>query len=275
MMRTGQLIGILFYTGLIALLLNCARGAELDPFLKRLEDSPRHHEWVSLEGAEGKLSAFVVYPEVSGKAPAVLVIHENRGLNDWVRSVADKLAENGYIAIAPDLLSGKGPGGGKTADFASSDDARNAIYKLDANAVTINLQAAANYVKALPSCNGKLAVGGFCWGGSQTFRFATDYKNLSAACVFYGTGPNEGFSNIDCPVYGFYGGNDNRVNATIEGSQQAMKKAGKEYQPVIYEGAQHAFMRRGELATDEEDANRKAQSEAWKRWLAILRPFKE
>ncbi len=250
-------------------------GEEVDPFLKRLEDSPRHHEWISIDGAEGKLWAFVAYPEVSQKAPSVLIIHENRGLTDWVRSVADKLAENGFIAIAPDLLSGKGPDGGKTADFASSDDARNAIYELDPRAVTKNLKATADYVRALPSCNGKMAVGGFCWGGSQTFRFATDYNDLSAACVFYGRGPQSGLEEINCPVYGFYGGDDNRVNATIEDSQKAMKEAGKKYQPVIYEGAQHAFMRRGELATDVEDANKKAQAEAWDRWMGLLDELKE
>jgi dienelactone hydrolase len=121
----------------------------------------------------------------------VLVIHENKGLTDWVRSVADRVAEAGYIAIAPDLLSGKGPNGGGTDSFADADAATKAIYALDAAQVTADLSAVADYVTKLEACNGKLSVAGFCWGGSQSFAFATERKDLKAACVFYGTAPKE------------------------------------------------------------------------------------
>ena len=237
--------------------------------LERLEDSPRHQEWVNIEFDGGSIKAFLVYPEVKGKATAVLVIHENRGLNDWARSVADRLAEEGYVAIAPDLISGMAPGGGGTSDFATSDDARKAIYELKPDFVTAALNATADYVKALPACNGRIAVGGFCWGGSQTFRFATNRDDLSAAFVFYGRAPESGLERIVCPVYGFYGEEDNRINATIPETEKQMKENGKTYEPIIYDGARHAFMRRGETETGEMP-NRKAMVSAWKRWLGLL-----
>jgi carboxymethylenebutenolidase len=237
-----------------------------------LEKSPRHHEWIGLKQGGREVQSFIVYPEVSSKVMAVIVIHENRGLTDWVRSVADRIAAAGYIAIAPDLLSGAGPGGGKTSDFPDSDAVREAIYKLTPDQVTADLNAVADYVTGLPAASGKLAVAGFCWGGSTTFRFATDRKDLEAAFVFYGTGPKDSatYGMITAPVYGFYGGDDARVNKTIPLSADEMKKAGKTYEPVTYEGAGHAFMRRGE-DPEPSDANRKAMEEGWKRWLGILR----
>jgi len=138
----------------------------------RLENSPRHHEWAQPKAGDRTVSTFVVYPEVKTKALAVIVIHENRGLNDWARSVADRLAEAGYIALAPDLLSGKAPGGGDTKDFPSSSDATRAIGQLPAAETVAALHAVADYAQKIPAANGKVAVIGFCWGGSQTWRFA-------------------------------------------------------------------------------------------------------
>lgn len=242
-----------------------------DPALERLNASPRHHEWVEVKRGDHTVHAFVVYPETSDKVPAVLVIHENRGLTDWVRGVADQLAEHGYIAVAPDLLSGMAPGGGKTSDFADSNAARDAIYKLQQEDVTADLHAIADHALALPAANGTLAVGGFCWGGSQTFHFATQRKDLAAAFPFYGTAPADAelFKAIACPVHGFYGGNDERVNATLDATSEAMKAAGKSYDPVIYGGAGHGFMRQGE-APDASTENRTARDQAWQRWLALL-----
>src|SRR5262249_6866378 len=150
----------------------------------------------------------IVYPEVKDKATAVVVIHEIFGLTDWVRSVADQLAEAGYIAIAPDLLSGMGPNGGGT-EAIERQGVMRAVSGLPPEQVTADLNAVASYVGQLPACSGKVVVGGFCWGGGQTFRFATNNKDVKAAFVFYGSGPNnqEAISHINCPVYGFYGGN--------------------------------------------------------------------
>ncbi|MCB0497015.1 MAG: dienelactone hydrolase family protein [Cyclobacteriaceae bacterium] len=241
-----------------------------DP-LKRLEESPRHHEWVNITYGDRTVKSFLVYPEVSAKVPVVIVIHENKGLNDWARSMADQIAEAGYIAIAPDLLSGDGPDGGGTSSFTNSDDARTAIYALTTEKVTADLNATADFAKQIPAGNGKIAVIGFCWGGSQSFEFATNNTDIKAAFVCYGTGPKdpEAYKRIKAPVYGFYGGNDNRVNATIEESKKQMEVNGKTYEPVIYEGAGHGFFRAGE-ADNATEANKKGREEGMKRLLKLL-----
>ncbi len=246
--------------------------AAQDPVQDRLDKSPRHHEWVQLKVGDRTLHAFVVFPEVKDKAPAVVVIHENKGLSDWVRSAADQFAEAGVIAIAPDHLSGLGPNGGKTSDFPTVDAATQALYKLSPDQVTADLNACADYVAKLDACNGKIAVGGFCWGGGQTFRFATNRESLAAALVFYGPAPEDkaAIAKIKCPVYGFYGENDARINAGIEKATAAMKDAGKSYDPVIYKGAGHGFMRAGEM-TGAKDDEKKARGDAWTRIRDILK----
>lgn len=182
----------------------------------RLEKSPRHHEWVETKNSARTVRSFIAYPEVKEKAPVIIVIHENKGLTDWVRLAADEFAEAGCIAIAPDLLSGMAPGGGGTSDYKDSDAATQGIYKLKPDQVTGDLNSVAKYAASVPAGNGKLLVAGFCWGGGQSFRYATDNPNLKAALVFYGTGPDAAaMKRIGCPVYGYYGGTDNRVNATI------------------------------------------------------------
>jgi carboxymethylenebutenolidase len=238
----------------------------------RLETTPRHDEWVTIESAGRPLHAYVVYPQSSRKTGAVIVIHENRGLTDWVRTVADRLAEEGVLAIAPDFLSGSGPNGGRTSDFATSDAAREAISRLPREQVLADLASAARYARSLPSANGKLAVAGFCWGGARAWEAANTVDGLAAAFVFYGTGPSsdEGTAGIEAPVYGFYGGADERVNATIETTRGIMEKQGRRFEPVIYEGAGHAFMRLGEEQNPTE-ANRRARDEAWTRWLELLK----
>ena len=238
----------------------------------RLENSPRHLEYVTVKNGDREIKCFIAYPEVKEKATAVVVIHEIFGLTDWVRGVTDQLAERGFIAIAPDLLSGMGPDGGGTAEIGSGDAVRKAIQSLPADQVTADLNATVDYVSKLPAANGQVAVGGFCWGGGQTFRFATNNDDIKAAFVFYGSGPDsaEAIEKINAPVYGFYGSNDARVNATIPKSEELMKKAGKTYEPVIYEGAGHGFMRAGE-APDAMEANKKAREQAWERWTELLK----
>jgi carboxymethylenebutenolidase len=237
----------------------------------RLENSPRHLEWVTITNEGRALKCFVAYPEVKDKATAVIVIHEIFGLTDWVRGVTDQLAEAGYIAIAPDFLSGSATNGGGSAELGGGDAVRRAISSLKPEQITGDLNAAVAYATSLPACNGKVTVGGFCWGGTQTFRFATNNKQIKAGFAFYGSGPDkaEDIARIECPIYGFYGGNDNRVNSTIPKSTELMKAAQKTYEPVTYEGAGHGFMRAGE-APDANEANKKAREEAWKRWKEIL-----
>jgi carboxymethylenebutenolidase len=255
----------------IALLLLPACASAQDWALERLEKSPRQQEWALVKAGTRTVHSFVVYPQVTGKVTAVVVIHENQGLSDWARSLADQLAEAGYLAIAPDLLSGMAPNGGRTVDFADRSAITQAINRLSPEQITADLNAVADHVAGLPASNGKVAVAGFCWGGDQSFSFATNRANLAAAFVFYGTGPEDpaAIARIAAPVYGFYGGNDARVNATIPKSEELMKAAGKTYEPVIYDGAGHGFMRAGDDPAGSA-VNKQARDAAWARWKSLL-----
>lgn len=236
---------------------------------EKLEHSPRHREFVTVKHGGRSVETLVVYPEVKGKAPVVLVIHEIFGLTDWAEEVADEFAAAGYIAVAPDLLSGAGPNGGRTNSF-DQNGAIEAVSKLNPDQVTADLTATANYASRLPAASGKLFVAGFCWGGGQSFRFATNRSDLAAALVFYGPPPaNDALARIKAPVYGFYAGNDARISSTVPATEQAMKAEGKTYQPVVYEGAGHGFMRAGE-APDATPANKKARDESWLRLKKLL-----
>src|SRR5579859_293182 len=208
----------------------------------RLEASPRHREYVPLKHGDRTVQALVVYPEVKGKATTVILIHEIFGLSDWAKEMADELAGQGFIVIAPDLLSGHGPNGGGSDAIPSQDDRVKAVSGLDASEVLADLDSAADYGKKLPASNGETAVAGFCWGGGKSFAFATHRKDLSAAFVFYGPGPAD-VSTVTAPVYGFYAGNDARIGATVPGTADAMKAAGKKFEPITYDGAGHGFMR--------------------------------
>lgn len=277
---------------------------------QQLAKSPRHREWVKVKNGTREVNSLIIYPEVKKKATAVVVIHEINGLSDWVQQLTDELAEAGYIAIAPDLLSGMGPNGGGTADVATKggNAVGQAIRDLPPDQITADLNAVADYVSKLPAANGKVAVTGYCWGGTQSFRFATNRASLKAAFVFYGSTPGSNaqgqpyavdtaaLARITAPVYGFYAENDMRVNATLPPTVEAMKTLKKQFDPVTYAGAGHGFMRAGEpnapepkapAATGDEAAiqkakddyekalatyraNRKARDDAWVRWKGIL-----
>jgi carboxymethylenebutenolidase len=200
------------------------------------------------------------------------VIHENRGLTDWVRSFADQVAGAGFLAIAPDLLSESSKGIHKTSDFPDSDAAREAIYQLDPEYVTAALDSVFNFVRKLPSSTREVSVAGFCWGGSQSFRYATNNTDLKRVFVFYGSAPDEekALSRIDAPVYGFYAENDQRINAGIGETEKNMRALGKTYDYVIYPEAGHAFMRRGDDPKGDE-GNKKARDAAWERFISILK----
>ncbi|HQR44898.1 MAG TPA: dienelactone hydrolase family protein [Thermoanaerobaculia bacterium] len=234
-----------------------------------LAKSPRHGEWVDVpfEGS-GKLLTWVVYPERKEKAPVVLVIHEIYGLTDWIRGVADQLAKEGFIALAPDLLSGLGPGGGGTE--ALKDDVGKAIRTLTPEMVAARLNAVRDYALKLPAAGSKTGSVGFCWGGSSSFAYAVAQPKLDAAVVYYGTSPADAaaYAKIAAPVLGLYGGDDARVNATIPAAEAEMKKLGKKYTPMIFDGAGHGFLRQ---QTGRDGANMKASERAWAATLAFLR----
>jgi carboxymethylenebutenolidase len=240
----------------------------------RLEASPRHREYVTLTHGNRKLQAFVVYPEVKGKASVVILIHEIFGLTDWAKEMADELAAEGFIVVAPDLLSGFGPGGGGSSEFTSMDATTKAVSMLDPAVVLADLDAAADYAKKIPAANGKIAVVGFCWGGGKSFAFAAHRKDLSAAFVFYGPGPAD-VTTITAPVYGFYGGLDGRIGATVPGTIEAMKAAGKTYDPVTYDGAGHGFMRAGEDPGDKVPGNKTAREQGFARLVKLLKELKQ
>jgi carboxymethylenebutenolidase len=232
----------------------------------RLNSSPRHGEWIDLKSGDRTIKAFVVYPESKNKTSVVLVVQEIFGLTDWLRSLCDELAENGVIAIAPDLLSGQ--------KYEDGDAAGKATHALPKEQVISDLNAAADYALKIPACNGTLAVCGFCWGGGVTFAYANENPKLKAAYSFYGVAADspDKVKNIACPVYGFYAENDERVNATIPKAEELMKAAGKKYEPVIYKGAGHGFMRSGEPANPNmREGDKKARDEAWARWKPLLK----
>ena len=237
----------------------------------RLMKSPRHQEWVKLHHDNRTIDTFVVYPEVRHKATAVVLIHEIFGLSDWIRELADEVAAQGYIAIVPDLLSGTGPNGGGTSSYPDQDAVTRAVFGLPPDQVTQDLESAIAYASTLPSSNGKVAVAGFCWGGGQSFRLATDNHVVKAAFVFYGPPPDEqALSRITCPVYGFYGLNDNRISSTVPDTAKQMKNLGKTYEAEIYGGAGHGFMRAGE-APDASADNRRARTEGFRRWMRLMK----
>jgi carboxymethylenebutenolidase len=261
---TLTLLSIIFAAALFSITANAQDWAQA-----QLKKSSRHREWVSIKHDGRSVETFIVYPESKDKKPVVLIIHEIFGLSDWAQELADEVAAAGYIAVAPDLLSGMAPGGGRTPDF-SGDKVTEAVSHLNPDQVTADLNAAADYGLKLPAANGKLFVGGFCWGGGQTFRFATNRADLSAAFVFYGPPPDkDAMTRIKAPVYGFYAGNDQRIGATVPGAIADMKAAGKTYEPITYDGAGHGFMRAGE-APDAKPADSKAREESWARWKSLL-----
>lgn len=247
-----------------------AAAQELPPLeadaLASLETSPRHGEWVTVRAPDGdSFDAWVVYPERSDNAPVVLVIHEIFGLTDWIRAVADSLAAEGFIAVAPDFLSGKRPEG-LGAGALGQDAARELVSRLTADEVTARLDAAAEYAVTLPAARDSFGVVGFCWGGGMSFEFAVRNAELGAAVVYYGTSPaTSSLAAVEAPVLGLYGGNDARLNATVPAAESELGRLGKSFEAVTYPGAGHAFLR------NRTGANRNAAEQAWPRTIAFLR----
>ncbi len=248
---------------------NEALPPDADQAKDALAKSPRHGEWVdvALPGG-GKLLTWVVFPERKEKAGAVIVIHEIFGLTDWARGVADQLAKEGFIALAPDLLSGMGPNGGGTEALGA--DATKAIRNLTPAEAAARLDAVRAYALKLPAANGKVGSIGFCWGGTTSFAYAAAQPKLDAAVVYYGTSPEDpaDYAKIGAPVLAFYGGDDARVDATIPRAEEAMKKLGKRFTPTVFEGAGHGFLRQ---QAGRDGANARATARAWPATVAFLR----
>lgn len=251
-------------------------GAQLPPdepgSPARLSSTPRHGEWVDVPfpGSSTPIRSFVVFPERRDNAPVVIVIQEIYGLTDWIRGVADQLAADGFIAIAPDMLSGMGPGGGGTAAYATRDDVVAGVRQLTPEESMRRLDAVFAYARTIPSASGRIGTVGYCWGGSTSFSYAVHQPDLDAAVVYYGTSPADAaaYRRISAPVLGLYGEDDQRVNATIPTARDAMGALGKSYEVEIYPGAGHGFLR---AQADREGANMRATQAAWPRTIAFFR----
>ena len=233
----------------------------------RLNQSPRHGELATVDVAGAPVRVWVVHPERKDAAPVVIVIHEIFGLTDWIRAVADQLAADGFVAVAPDLLSGKGPNGGGTDAFADRDAVTRAVSGLPRDEVVARLDAVRTWALALPGAAKTSATVGFCWGGATSFAYAAAQPALNAAVVYYGTPPAD-VSPVRAPVLGLYGGDDARVTSTVDATRAKMKELGKTYEAHIFDGAGHGFLR---AQSGQDGANRKAAEQAWPMTVAFLR----
>lgn len=255
---------------ILAILVSAVCAHAQDWAKQKLEASPRHREWVTVKHDGRSVETMVVYPEVNHKAPVILLIHEIFGMTDWVQDMADQLAGAGYIVAAPDLLSGMGANGGRSTSF-DQQGAIEAVSHLPPDQVTADLDAVADYALKLQASDGKLFVTGFCWGGGQAFRFATNRKDLTGVFVFYGPPPaKDDLARITAPVYGFYAGNDNRIDSMLPAAEENMRDLHKSFEVVVYEGAGHGFMRAGE-APDATAANKKAREQGLQRMESLLK----
>lgn len=270
---------------------------DLEGAPQRLANSPRKGEWVKIDVDGKPMVAWVVQPQGQGKAPVVVVIQEVFGLADWIRGVADQLAADGYIAVAPDLLTSKGPNGGDTPSFATPQDAVQASLALPPAEVIAKLKATRDYGMKLPRANGKSASVGYCFGGSQSFAFAVSEPALNAAIVYYGAAPtdvpppargagpaatpppppppfvpSDRLASIKAPVLGLYGGmaQDARIGVSVAPTEKKMKELGKVYEVHMFEGAAHGFLR---AQTGNDGANMKATQQAWPLTLAWLKKY--
>ncbi len=222
-----------------------------------------HGEWVKIKRGKETIRAYVAYPERKTKAPAIIVIHEIYGLTKWEPTVADRLAKEGYVAILPDLLSSKY---GITP--SDPDSGRKLIAELEPERVTADLDAVYAYVNGLPAvAKDRIGTIGFCWGGGQSFRYATNNPELRAVVVAYGSAPDTAaMRKIKAPVLGIYGENDERINANLPDVTAAMQSAGKTFNSEVYPGTGHGFLKPGRQGYDTPE-----REKAWGRILEFYR----
>ncbi len=253
--------------------------------VERLAKSPRKGEFVTITVGGTPMRTFVVRPAGNAPAPVVVVIQEVFGLSDWIRGVADQLAADGFIAVAPDLLAGKGANGGDSSTFATDKERMQPTLALTPDEVVTRLKAAREWGLKQKGSNGKSATIGFCFGGQQSFRMAMEEPSLNAAVVYYGDAPavpgagrgapfvpSDSMKNIKAPVLGLYGGlkEDARIGNTIAPTEAKMKELGKTYEPHIFEGAQHGFLRAQSAGNG---ANLKASQQAWPLTVAWIKKY--
>lgn len=244
--------------------------ADAEHVSARLNSSPRHGEWAMIRTPQGdSVKSWIVYPQRSDRAPVVIVIHEIYGLSSWVRGVADQLAADGFIAIAPDLLTmSSAP---RNADTVATQDATAAIRTLSADQIQREIDAVASYGMNLPSAQKSYGIVGFCWGGGISFLHAAHAPSLGASVVYYGVSPPPNqLRMIRAPVLGLYGGSDARVDATIPAADSVLLPGGRTYVHNVYDGAGHGFLRQ---QTGMNGANMAATRKAWPETVAWFRKY--
>jgi carboxymethylenebutenolidase len=243
--------------------------AGADDALERLNASPRHGEWVTVDAGNGdEIRAWMVFPERADPAPVVVVIHEIFGLTDWIRAVADQLAAEGYVAIAPDLLSGMGPGGGGT-ESVDQQGATALIRELARDDANRRIRAAGMHAAAHPAALDRIASIGFCWGGTASFHVAASWPELNAAVVYYGSSPDAPIlERVHAPLLGLYAGDDARVNVTIDPARELLGAREHRFEVEMFDGSGHGFLRQQD---GRDGANLRATEQAWPRTIGFLR----
>lgn len=234
-----------------------------------LAQSPRHAEWADIAMSNGApVRSWIVFPESKTRTGVVIVVHENRGLNDWARAVADQLAEDGFIAIAVDLLSGKGPAGGNT-DSIPPDQVGKVFATLDRGEINRRLDAVREYAIQMPAGNGRVGIVGFCWGGSTVFQYAVHQPAINAGVVYYGSAPQEpaALERIAAPLLGLFGEDDARVNTSVNTALPLLNKDRERFAWHLFPGAGHGFLRQ----QFGREGNLRAAERAWPLTLSFLR----
>ena len=228
-----------------------------------LEDEDILSEFITYPGASGEVTALLSRPKGETKLPAVIVIHENKGLQPHIQEVNKRMAKEGFLAIAPDALS---PLGGTPKEDV--DAARTKMRELDGAQTTKDFVAAVKYLNTHPLSSGKVGCTGFCWGGAMTNQVAVNAPDLDAAVPYYGRQPAaEDVPKIKASVMAHYAGEDERINAGIEAFEKSLKEAGIEYQIFVYEGAQHAFNN----DSNPSRYHKEAAQLAWKRTIGFFK----
>lgn len=218
---------------------------------------------ITYPGSGGDMKGYLVQPKnASGKLGAVIVIHENRGLNPHIRDVARRMALEGFVALAPDFLS---PQGGTPEN---EDKARDMFSKLDAATTVANGEATVVYLSKLEATNGNVGAIGFCWGGGVVNNLAVKSPELKAGVAYYGAQPPASeVANIKAALLLHYAGLDDRINAGIDAYKKALEENGKKFEIYIYDGANHAFNNDTSAAR----YDKAAADLAWGRTVAFLK----
>jgi carboxymethylenebutenolidase len=244
--------------------------------LKDLAISSHRMEWIKIESEESSVRSFIVYPDSLTVAPAMIIIHDEFGMTEWIKSFANQVASENYVAFVPDLVTGESTVKVESRGLRNWGDTRDKLLNMDQEQLFASIDMVFKFTEDLSSCNGTILIAGLGWGGSQVFRYLSHNNTPGAGLVFYGRAPvnKKKLKPISTPIYGFYGEYDSRVNKNLWRADKKMKQLGKPFYPVIFDFGGHGFMRSGERPNANE-GNVKARTAAWIRLQAILKEYNE